>query len=463
VIVSRPSRIAGAPAYVVVARAVAGKAAGQEAFKIRLPPTLDGELYTVTVVPDDGTISPAQPGQPLPNALAPPVVLNPFALTEDRTRDITLDSGGLKEISGRVVDAVGGGVQGMVVKAWNRRGSDYELVSSTAITAEDGAFTLYVPLSRSTIVDLYVTPGPGQHRPSLVRRGVLVSGAPTALTGTVQDLRFPPLPSTGVYQLEVKGPSAAGGTRLAVGATVRLSTAITAAGDDVRYETEATVGPTGVAELHLIPGVLDANREYQATIVPEANAEQGAKWDATISVGPGLGGSLAAVTVPARAQLTGTVLDSENRAVAGLTVRPALSKAFLAAAAPATRALVDRVALPEVTTSNTGSFTMYLDPTVGSEIARYDLELLPPNASNLPRWSRDDVSMVDQKVEVGIIKLPAGTLVSGTVKTEDGVPVADALVQVYERIAGTARLRAIATSNAQGNMSLVLPAGAPPQ
>jgi hypothetical protein len=59
------------------------------------------------------------------------------------------------------------------------------------------------------------------------------------------------------------------------------------------------------------------------------------------------------------------------------------------------------------------------------------------------------------------VRLPNATLVSGVVKTDDGTStVSDVLMQVYMRTEDgvSARPRAVATSDAQGKISLVLPA-----
>lgn len=462
VIVSRPSRIAGAPDYVVFARAEGGKLAGQKGFSIRLPPARDGEVYKVTVLPDDGTISPPQPGQPLPNALAPPTTFDLVNFTKDRDVPVTLDSGGLKVITGQVVDAVGGGLKGMVVRAWNSASpsAPYQLVSSTAVTDDYGAYTLYVPLSRATRIDLKVTPAPGMFAPSLERKNVTVN-ATTSLNVAVGAIRYPALPGIAPYKVYADGPSAAGGVRQVIGARVRLSTVLAETPDRVIYEAEGTVGSGGYADVPLIPGVLDSNRAYVATIVPTANVEQGALWSAQVDVGPGAGGVLPLVHVPARASLTGKVVDQGGRGVAGVAVKPVLTAGFMTGATDRTRELVTLLQLPEVTTGASGTFTMYVDPTVGGQAARYDLELVPPSGSALPRWSRDDVAVGGANVDVGAVTLPAGTLISATVKTADGRdPVADAFVQVYMRDGDTLRTRGIATSDALGRISMVLPAAA---
>jgi hypothetical protein len=350
----------------------------------------------------------------------------------------------------------------MVVRAFNRRtpSEPYEVASSTATTDSFGNYVIYVPLGRSGMFDLLVSPGPGQYRASLQRTGVTVT-ATSALTGTVELIRYPALPGTAAYQIPVEGPTASGGTKKVIGARVILSSTLASGRDTVTYQTEAVVGGTaGLAEVQLIPGVQDGNRTYTAVALPPPNAEQGALWDGKLVVGPGTGGVLSMLSLSPRVQVTGKVLDAMGRPAAGIAVKPVLSAAFMAAAIPETLALAERLPLPEVTTSAAGTFSMYLDAAVGAQAATYDLGLVPPNGSALPRWSRDEVSVAGgATVDVPEVTLPNGTLVSGTVRTEDGLSaVPDAVVQVYELADGGARPRAIAVSDAQGKISLVLPA-----
>lgn len=462
---SRKSRIDGAPDYVVTTKALGGRRAGEVAFRTRLVPTVGDETYTVTIVPDDGTITPAQPGQPLPNALAPPTQLTRQTFTTQRYLPITLDAGGLRAISGQVVDAVGVGLGGMSVKAYSRRttGAPYELISSTGTTDSYGNFTIYVPLGRSSLFDLHVAPGPGQNRASLVRTNVSAT-ATTAATGTTDAIKYPALPTATTYSIPVEGPSAAGGTRRAIGARVLLSTTLASGRDTVTYSTEAMVNLDGLAVVQLIPGVLASNRTYDAVVLPSPTSDLGARWDGKVMAGPSPG-VLQTLTLAPRVPVSGKVVDAMGRAAVGITVKPVLSRAFVAGASAATQALVDRVQLaeqlPEVTTSGTGTFSLYLDPMVGTQAAAYDLELLPPNGSPLPRWSADEIAVGGEKVDVPQVRLPNATLVSGIVKTDDGkTPVADVVVQVYMRSPDgvSARPRAIATSDERGKISLVLPA-----
>jgi hypothetical protein len=201
------------------------------------------------------------------------------------------------------------------------------------------------------------------------------------------------------------------------------------------------------------------------TILPLPSLLPGSRWDETVTVGTphpvtGEGGVLAEVQLPGRVQVSGTVRDSEGKPAPRITVRPELTDSFLAGASGAS----DRLAalrLPEVTTSPDGVFTLYLDAMLAGLVAEYDLELVPPSGSALPRWSRDRVTLptgADAALPLGDLALPPSSLVSGTVRDELGMPVADAEVRVYSRTSATsARQRAVAKSDATGKISLVLP------
>jgi hypothetical protein len=285
----------------------------------------------------------------------------------------------------------------------------------------------------------------------------------SAVTGVADPVKYPALPGTATYQLPVEGASPAGGTRPAIGARVILTTTLAAGRDTMRYATEAVVGPLGRAEVQLIPGVLDSNRGYSVTVLPTPSSELGARWDGTVTLGPGAAGVLVlpAISLPRRVLVSGFVHDHLGRGAAGVTVTPALAASFLAATTPEAldAAHADRLQLPQTVTLASGAFMFYLDAVVAGKPAVYDLELVPPNASALPRWSTDEVAVSGERVDVPRVDLPAAALISGIVKTEDGRNVVPgAVVQVYMRVdGGPARPRALATSDAQGKISLVLP------
>ncbi len=468
VVFRRPSRIAGAPDYLVTVDALPGMAKNEAAFRARLTPNSASDTYDITIYPDDGTLHQPPGGTPPPNALAPPTAIK-LNLRDNRSYDITLDSGGLKGLAGSVLDAVGNGVDNMLVRAYVRRTSGArELVSSTGRTGPNGRFELYLPLADASLFDLVVTPGPGKRWPSLSRRGVRVSSAALAdgATSDLPPIMYPAFPSIGTYQLPVAGPDAAGGRKPAIGATVTFATTLSEGSvDTVTYETSATVSSRGLADVELVPGVLSQNRMYRVSVVPMPSAQHAARWDAMVPVGPpnpstGSGGVLAELELQRRIYVTGKLVDAQGLPAVNVNVKPQLSTAFVNSLPADTLARVISVGLPEVTTSPAGTFAIYLDATLSGRTPLYDFELVPPGGSRLPRWSRDSVTLggiTDYKLELDEIVLPRTALATGTVKDVQGSPVPDAEVRVYMRDQTSARLRTLAKSDKDGQVVLVLP------
>jgi hypothetical protein len=370
-----------------------------------------------------------------------------------------------------VLDAVGNGKNGMQVRAYARSpvaGEAPELISSTGTTDADGRYAIWLPVGRANLFDLVVSPGPGKDDATLTRKGVRVSDASlTSGVSSLASIAYPALPDRATYELPVMGPVAAGGSREAVGATVLFSATLSAGPvDTVTYEAQASVDARGLASAKLVPGALDANRMYKVTVLPPANAQQGARWDAQIALGPpppgGNGGVLPEMELPKRVFITGKILDYTGAGAGSMNIRPQLSASFLASLSEEQRRRVAAIALPEVTANDSGVFTVYLDRTLVGMDAGYDLELIPPSASRLPRWSRDGVLLGAKsadRIELDMTPLPATTLATGTVLDKQlGAPVPDAEVRVYMRDADTrARLRTLARSDKDGKVVLVLP------
>ena len=460
VLFQRPSRIPGAPDYAVTVDAAAGKRRGEVAFRARLLPNEADESYTITIYPEDA----APVGGVPPSSLAPPAQPPPLRLVSSLNGyEVTLDYGGLQEVAGYVVDANGFGLRDMIVRAWGRRttSSPLELLSSTAKTDAAGRYSLFLPRGRSTEFELRVQPGPGVKAPALTRRRVFIPATSEGIP-LFEIIRYPELPPLARYQLPVTGANPAGGRMPAVGATVIFQTTKTAGNDTVSYEAQSEVGVSGKADLDLLPGAPAEFRRYKATVLPLPSSLPGSTWDYAIDIGStaGEGVQLPPIDLPSRVEVSGHVRDSEGKPVKSMTLRPQLTPSFLAGA-PAAADRLQALRLPEVTTDETGLFTLHLDATLAGMVAEYDLECVPPSGSALPRWSRDRVMLPtspDATLTLDDINLPASSRVSGMVRDEAGAPVADAEVRVYMRTSSTtARQRAIGKSDSTGKISLVLP------
>jgi hypothetical protein len=363
------------------------------------------------------------------------------------------------------------GMSNMLVRAYGRNtpSAPLELISSTGRTDAAGRFELFVRSGRATVFDLRITPGPGKRAASLVRRNVqltdpllITPGAPA----TIAPVRYPALPASVRYQLPISGPDPAGGRRPAVGATTTFSaTLVTGTLETVTYETTAVVNSRGVAEVELIPGTAAAGRPYRVSVVPTAAAQYGAIWDTQMTLGPPPPGAadvlLPEVELPRRVFVTGRVVEPDGTAAAMISVRPQLGRSFLSSLSPETLERIALVGLPEATTDASGIFTVYLDSQLVGLTPTFDFELVPPSASRLSRWSRDNVTMPaspDMKVNLQDVTLPRTTLATGTVRDEMGAPVPDAEVRVYMRSGhAVSRLRTLARSDLDGKVVLHLP------
>ena len=460
----RPSRIPGAAAVSFDVHADDGRPDGQAAYRATVAPTRGDEVYALTVVPDDAS-------------LAPPLIV-PLAVPANARQDLALvDSLGLKLLSGRVVDAASRGMEGMQITAYGRRvtGGEMELASSVAQTDAAGRFVLKLPVSWENTFDIVCAPAANVRAPTMRRRSVLVADGPA---GPEVELRYPGYPRPMRYGLPLAGPDNAGGKKPADGAKVTMRTLLTSTnGDEVTYESQATSDSSGVAQVWLVPGGTE-NRVYTLDVVPLPNAAHSALWGQTVLLGPPSSGSedggfLAEMLLPSRAYVTGRVVDVTGAPVADVQVRPQLSPFFTNLVPPEVQAQAAALGLPQdVTTDPNGGFALYLDARVGQEIASYDLDLIPPSGSRLPRWSHDRITpaVAEAALGLGDLTIPKGVLASSVVRDVAGEPVPDVEVRVYVRgtddsvCAGVApgcvppaRLRALAKSNSSGYVVLVLP------
>jgi hypothetical protein len=477
VVFRRPSRIKGAPDYEVAVDAMPGKVAGEAAFSARILPNDPGETYDITIYPDDGTLFALAKGQQAPNTLAPPVTLasQSFRTAPQAPLDLTCDSTGLRGVTGYVVDGMGQPLGGLTVRAYSEPTSAVtkaQLVSSTATTDPAGFFTIYLPTSKASAFDLKVSAGPGQTAPTLLRvRPDTTSGIHGATTTgpiVLGPIAYPPYPALQSYALPVSYDDVGGGHKPAVGALASFSTTLMVSDHDtVTYEVSALVDADGQARVSLIPGGAGMDRQYKVTVLPRQGTQTApsvgqAVWDRGLAIGSPGASTLAELVLPTRIRVSGSVLDSQRRAAGNITVRPQIASTLTDPLSAESRDRLAALSLPEVTTDDKGAFAFYVDPTLLGRSAVYDLELVPPGGSVLPRWSKNGVEIPSDTsgaLDAGPIMLPAAALATGPVTDEDNAPVANAEVRVYARAAGedTAKLRTLAKSDASGMVVLVLP------
>jgi hypothetical protein len=458
----RPSRIKGAPDYVVTVDALAGVPPDQPSYIARLLPGSDpnnpAQYYTATAFPDDGTISTPPQGTQPPNRLCPPVsISNLYYKSNALPLNFYCDLGGLRTVMGSVIDADGHGISGLTVRAYTSR-TPAQLVSSTALTDDAGNFVLYLSIAAG--FDIRVTPAAGSGLPSLRRPNVQTQGAVGGTTVTADAIQYPSLPPLAPYPQ----PIFISGTEKAIGATVHFAATLPVNGTDIlTYETDATVGPDGNATASLIPG-RDQDLAYKVTVLPPQGSRGKSLWQKSVDVGPPMseGVTLPAITLDARTLVTGRVLDAAGRPVANMTVQPQVDSGFTAVLTPDQAASLASLPLPQATTNSTaehlGEFSLYLDPTLYGVKAVYNLALVPPSGSSVPSASKSQVTVAGTDVvKLGDIKLPAATVATGVVRDWKGLPVADAELRVYTISDQAAQLTTLAKSGKDGTLTVVLP------
>src|SRR5207249_5570658 len=120
-------------------------------------------------------------------------------------------------------------------------------------------------------------------------------------------------------------------------------------------------------------------------------------------------------------QVTGRVLGPDNQPVKNLTVVP--TPATLAdALKPSTNALVPK--LPSALTDAMGRFILHVDA------GGYDLSLIPPAPSGLPRqWV--DRTFITTDITLPDISMLQGAIVAGQITDASGAPLVGADIRLY--------------------------------
>lgn len=447
VVATRPSRIAGRPDLIFQAQAMPS---GD--FALRLPPVRPNERYELRVAVDDPSLFP-----PIVTSVAP---------TTDGHLDLRLPSADeLFTIEGRVADPLGRPVPAMRVSVEEEASG--RVVSTTATTTADGNYSVALPKGM-TRVRLVARPtkdaAPGL---PLLERAVDVSRYGT-LTSANLPLPFPALPATTRLSYTLVGTGSSGADVPIAGAACRFTASVTdktasASGVTAIFDQSATSDLDGTVTVDLIPAdSVDGVRTYQVTVSTPASSEfQGRTLTLDVGQAGGWGQSLA---LGRRAELIGRVVDNGARPLAGVVIEPgsATVTATLGATSPA-----EVVQLAAATSASDGRFKLRIDD------GAYDLGLLPPSLSRLPRrWV--ELPTVSGSVDIGDVLLPPAAMARVEVFVDGGDPVVGALVQVYalsQRALNDARCQLTAsacvtppriladgTTGAGGSTALLLPA-----
>jgi hypothetical protein len=440
--IERPPRITGGPAYdpqpVLAAPDLSD---GEIAFAIPVPASLPGELYRVTIIPDDGSTSGILYEGRSPAELAPPerfyVEVTPGSGAIDISREIG-QVAQLKTIVGRIENAVGQGLAGISVKAEAAtEGGRVERVSTKAITDEDGAFSLRVPIDLAK-ADLVATPSDLTTAPVLRIHDVDVSLDDGTNVVELETFRAPPHASPVVFNLKVQGTVGNGTLGGVAAADVELTTTLSNPDASVvaTFTARATSDGAGEVEIALIPAFADANRTYRMRVTPQPNTSYGAVFDQELSIGPA-GGWLPEVVLPQRVRVSGRLFRDTGEPLEGASVTAHTSTSFYWGLELMTQEALTGIDLPTSLVAADGSFVLWLDPLIADELTYYDLEVNPPSGAALPRWTIPDVGVDPdaralEGVELGGKIQPAPSFARGAILGPDGFPLAGASITVYE-------------------------------
>lgn len=469
VTITRKSRIGLAEATYAVESA-AGKASGEGAFSLRLPPTTamsdakcyddDADCYELRVVPTDLD-------------QLPPLVM-PIALQSDRQIEVALTGNwDIAMVTGTVRDAALNGIGGLEVRVVDGDGRTVSSVGTSTVSG-DNIGDFQVMLSKQSIVgNVWLQVSESQHNANVPRFYFAFDpeGGEPLLLGDVLLLDFQ-APVSVTYR--VKGAATNGQSQAIEGALVRFTSYLTAAfpmatpskcpGDTCAvYTRQATTDANGEVTLTLIP---PGPSGYEVDILPGPNSSYSVLHVGGVEVEqPGVGADFA---LARKLEVRGAVVDSRGLPVAGATVTATPREAAVAdgqgaGVSPSALKTAD-LALDELPstmlTDEAGQFLLMLEPGVG-----YDVVVTPSATSPDPV-----TTIAGQKFGAAgtlNIQLPEAALLAGTVAAWDESDTEGTLVRIYEVRTDvddpskkTALLSGEAVATAGGEFKLLLPAGA---
>ena len=403
VVFSRPSRISGRPD--VFYQATVDASTG--GYQISVPPNAVGESYTVTVHPTD-------------IAKFPPVTQT-VQLTKDRTLDLVFASGSrLFTLRGDITDVLYAPLSN--VRVVLRDASTLLDLSTTVVTDLTGHFELSISQDSGFDGPVVLTAEQGTAATGLITMSVpLTSPALEAqLASAAMQLQFPAIPAATHRSFVVVGSSTSGADKLVAGAQVRLTAtlvgSVLSGGVQVSHEIELQTNSDGKFEADLYSDET-GTRKYKIAISPPSDSEfQTTSTEVVVASAPGLGAS---VRLPIRPLVTGRVLDPMGVPLKGVVVQPALST--LAASAATSLATSSRAA--SASTDVDGRFALRIDA------GAYDLALVPPATSQLPRtWLTGQTIVAN--VDLGDLNAPSSVIFDAVVLGPDSKPT-QAAVHVF--------------------------------
>ena len=434
VTITRPPRIAGGPQLRVVTTSAAGLMTGAS-FTVQLPRSLDNENYVVTVVPAHS--DPAT-STTVPDAVDAPPVRRLLSLTEDsNSADFELSDPSLPILSGVVPGYANFRV---VARArWTGDAATEEL-STIAITDAVGAYQLTLPLGIDPGIEIVASPPSTVIAPTLRRMTMLDSSGYTQLS----PMRMPAFAPAITVTLPVEGLSSAGSLVPVPGAQVTVNTNIVGGlGSDpqlrAQFSATATSDVGGNASLTVLPGST-GDQAYTIRVKPPIDTSDDAPFgvvlDQAITL-PYTQTSFAAVTLPRRVALRGTITDHDGSRLQGVSITSTPSLAFSSELDDDSREFLNELAPANESTNNQGEFVVWVDASIGQFASQYDISIEPQTSSGAPRWNVPSIAPSSAGVDLGVVALPAASFVRSHVLARGGGAIEGADVRLFAAPAPT--------------------------
>jgi hypothetical protein len=411
------AHVLAAPATSIAGRALAPADptdASTGTFRI---PLVDGDSYTLSVVPDDVTLPP---------------------LTQNASFVAAGDAVGVLDVGDVVLPDVLHTVIGRVVSGSDARavpGVDVELdlvaggrVSSRARTDANGAFTVHVPTVLSALTLTVRGSADNAFVPTVVQEGVFIDHDTDLGSVSLGDLQAP----LAVVLHVVDGAGApVANARVFADATVGTGT----------FAVQADANAQGLVSLTLPPGSYDV-----AAAAPDDNVVAGLL--VTTSVVVAATPAEATLTLPARTVLQGVVTDVNGAPVANAAVTTTRIGGSGGAPEPS---LQGALRVSTGSTDDQGRFAVHVDA------GRHRLTVIPVVGDTKP--------MSTEVIDVGVdalahdVTLAKPAFLAGAVSANAG-PVAGAYVRVFSALVderGAAILLGQGLAGSDGTFNIVLP------
>jgi hypothetical protein len=380
-------------------------------FSLAVPSSTIGATATMTLVPLPPRDQ-AQPPVSLQITLAPTMALTP--------------SNDFLFLTGRLVSAVRVAQSGYVARALQ----DGQLISNvdTIGTVDNGQFRLAIPASAATYagtgqaVTVELAPSDANATaPRFTTRAVSATNKPD-----LGDITLPAYGSANLFRLVIIDPQ----QQPVSGALVHLRTVLSNDGTgSAVYQRDGTSDASGVVDLALLPGTSQGSRPYDISVVPSPGSPFGVACFAAYPIDSGLptldpsqGDPPVAATLslPAKAQLTGTILSADGVAVSGVTI--SVSRTTADPTCP------DGVVSPSAsaTSDRSGSYQLLVDPGV------YRIDYSPPAGAPVPRLTETGVTVPAGGILGRVVQMLPGALLTGIVRDTSGTPLPFAGVRFFD-------------------------------